>query len=67
MFKLLVIILTTFVSESFAQACEFAWPENKKAAVSLTYDDGMQTHLENAIPALNDVGIRGTFYLNGTR
>ncbi len=35
-----------------------------RGAVSLTCDDGMASHLETAIPMLDDLGIRGTFYLN---
>jgi hypothetical protein len=33
-------------------------------AVSLTFDDGTQNQLDKAIPALNEHGLRGTFYLN---
>jgi len=33
-------------------------------AVSLTFDDGTQNQLDKAIPALEDHGLRGTFYLN---
>lgn len=31
--------------------------------VSVTYDDGFDSHLDLAIPALNARGLRGTFYL----
>ena len=41
----------------------FAWPEGKKAAVSLTYDDGIQSQLDNAGPALDKAGLKGTFFL----
>jgi len=33
-----------------------------RAAVSLTYDDGMHEHLDHAMPDLEAVGLRGTFY-----
>jgi peptidoglycan/xylan/chitin deacetylase (PgdA/CDA1 family) len=36
---------------------------NKQAAVVLTYDDGLNVDLTNAIPALNKVGLKGTFYI----
>lgn len=39
------------------------WPGNAKAAVSLTYDDGMGSGLDHAIPDLESAGFRGTFYL----
>ncbi len=35
----------------------------KKAAVSLTYDDALNVHLDNVIPALDELGLKGTFYL----
>ena len=39
------------------------WPKDAKAAISLTYDDGLPDNLDWAIPDLNERGIRGTFYL----
>ncbi len=39
------------------------WPKDAYAAVSLTYDDGNENNLEQAIPDLEDAGLRGTFYL----
>ncbi len=36
----------------------------KKAAVVLTYDDALNVHLDNAIPALEARGLQGTFYLS---
>ncbi len=41
------------------------WPEGKKAAIVLTYDDGLDSHLKNAIPQLNAYNIKGTFFLYG--
>lgn len=38
---------------------------NKKCAVSLTYDDALNVDLDNAIPALDSLGLKGTFYLFG--
>lgn len=35
-----------------------------KAIICLTYDDGMETHLTNAIPQLDSIGLKGTFFLN---
>ena len=43
----------------------FSWPEGKKAAVSLTYDDGLDCHLDVAVPALEKHGLKGTFYCTG--
>lgn len=41
----------------------FAWPEGKRAAVSLTYDDGLDGQLKHAVPSLEERGLRGTFFL----
>lgn len=37
---------------------------HKKCAVVLTYDDGLNVDLTNAIPALDSVSIKGTFYIS---
>ena len=46
-----------------AEESRFLWPNNKAAAVSLTYDDGLNSQLENAVPALERRGLRATFFL----
>jgi peptidoglycan/xylan/chitin deacetylase (PgdA/CDA1 family) len=43
----------------------FAWPSGAKAAVVLTYDDGVDVHLDHAAPDLEAVGLRGTFFVPG--
>jgi len=40
------------------------WLESCPGAVSLTFDDGMQSQLERAIPILEENGLLGTFYVN---
>jgi len=42
---------------------DFKWPNNKTAAVSLAYDDALDSQLDNAIPALNKHNFKGSFYL----
>lgn len=37
--------------------------QEMRAAVSLTYDDGIPNHLDIAMPMLEEFGFRGTFYL----
>lgn len=39
------------------------FPDHRGAAVSLTYDDGLPEHLDHAIPDLETLGLRGTFYV----
>jgi peptidoglycan/xylan/chitin deacetylase (PgdA/CDA1 family) len=57
---LLTILLLTVVAYSYAQN---PW-NNKKCAVVLTYDDALNVHLDNAIPQLDSLGLKGTFYLS---
>jgi len=49
---------------AFAQTTS-VW-NNKQCAVVLTYDDAIDVDLDNALPALDSVGLRGTFYLIGS-
>ncbi|HCL30857.1 MAG TPA: hypothetical protein DIC52_20795 [Candidatus Latescibacteria bacterium] len=44
-----------------------SWPDGCKAAVSLTFDDGARSQLQEAVPRLDDAGLAGTFYLNPYR
>ena len=39
--------------------------KNKKAAVVITYDDAIDQHLDNAIPVLDSLGLKATFYITG--
>jgi peptidoglycan/xylan/chitin deacetylase (PgdA/CDA1 family) len=39
------------------------WLNGKKAALSFTFDDARQTQLTNAIPCLDQYGIKATFYV----
>ena len=40
------------------------WTDGRFGAVSLTFDDGIVTQLDNAIPCLDRHDLKGTFYLN---
>ncbi len=54
----LVIIANAFAQDSRP------W-NNKKAAVVITYDDAINEHLDNAIPLLDSLGLKATFYVTG--
>ena len=41
----------------------FEWKDGRSAALSFTFDDGLASHLDVAIPALEEHGFRGTYYL----
>ncbi len=43
----------------------YTWPNNARAAVSLTYDDGMDSQFENAVPALKKYNLKATFFPTG--
>jgi len=38
----------------------------KQCAVVLTYDDALNIHLDQVVPALDSLGLKGTFYLIGS-
>lgn len=42
---------------------QFVWPNGARAAISLAYDDAIDSQLDHAIPALDRHGLKGTFYL----
>jgi peptidoglycan/xylan/chitin deacetylase (PgdA/CDA1 family) len=42
----------------------FPWPDECDGAVSLTFDDGLPSQLERAVPLMSKAGLRGTFYVN---
>ena len=39
------------------------WPQDRTAAISLTFDDAMETQLDNAGPVLKNHDLRGTFFV----
>lgn len=46
-----------------AQAAPLAWPGGAQAAVSLGYDDGLDSQLDHVVPALNKRGLKASFYV----
>lgn len=61
------LILLVFILIS--NYCSYTQNQNlwngKKCAVVLTYDDAMNGHLDNAIPVLDSLGLKATFFLSG--
>lgn len=61
-----VLILVVFLGIELPLVAQpIKWPEGKKAAVVLTYDDGLNSQLDIAIPQLDIFGFKGTFFLYG--
>ena len=55
----------TPTAAAWAQGAATAWPEGRRAAVSLTYDDGLDSQLDNAVPQLDALGLKATFFVTG--
>jgi peptidoglycan/xylan/chitin deacetylase (PgdA/CDA1 family) len=49
--------------EAAAAPPQRVWPGGAKAAVSLTYDDALNSQLDNAVPELKRLGMKATFFL----
>jgi sialate O-acetylesterase len=59
LFSLIILVLP-------ARAQDKALWNNKQCAVVLTYDDAVDIDLDNVIPALDSLKLKGTFYLIGS-
>jgi hypothetical protein len=61
----LAVLLPALLAASPAAlaAASFHWPNGARAAVSLAYDDALDSQLDNAIPALDKYRLKGSFYL----
>jgi beta-glucosidase len=74
----LMIIIIAFIAnaltiQSHAQAydkggaqkkSDFKWPEGKKMAISLTFDDARLSQPDFGIPLLDKYGVKATFYVS---
>src|ERR1051326_6831686 len=58
-----VILLSIIAFSSYSQ--DKAMWKNKKCAVALTYDDAIDVDLNNAIPVLDSLNLKATFYIIG--
>jgi peptidoglycan/xylan/chitin deacetylase (PgdA/CDA1 family) len=54
-------------TRSTAPASRFPWPEGKRVAVCLTFDDARPSQADVGIPILNEYGLRATFYVSPSR
>lgn len=62
--KVALLCLCLFVYTTTKAQQKGGW-NGKQCAVVLTYDDALQVHLDNVIPVLDSLGLKGTFYLSG--
>jgi peptidoglycan/xylan/chitin deacetylase (PgdA/CDA1 family) len=58
-------IIAFLFSTVLLNAQERAPWNNKKCAVSLTYDDALNVQLDYAVPLLDSLGLKATFYVPG--
>lgn len=63
--KLLLVTVITCIAIHLPAQNTQPW-NNKKCAVVLTYDDALNVHLDNVIPLLDSLGLKGTFYLSAS-
>lgn len=64
--QVVTMLAATSLAAPFATAGDrepFHWPGGQRAAVSLAYDDALESQLDHAIPALDRHGFKGSFYL----
>lgn len=50
-----------------ADASDFTWPEGKRMAISLTFDDARLSQIDKGIPLLDSRGVKATFYVSPDR
>jgi peptidoglycan/xylan/chitin deacetylase (PgdA/CDA1 family) len=67
--KALFLILISFLYEASADEEVVArteilnWPEGKRAAISITYDDGTENQFKVALPIMQRLGLPATFFI----
>jgi len=64
-YKYLLGLILLIAYQTVNAQTKTTW-NNKECAVVLTYDDAINADLDNAIPALDSLGLKGTFYLIGS-
>lgn len=60
---ILSIILLGINGVVLAQSEKFPWPEGEKMALSLSFDDAASSQLTNAVPVLDEYGVKATFFV----
>jgi len=62
--KLVLLFLFVSILQAKAQQ-KITWPHHKKAVIVLTYDDALESQLNNAVPQLEAAHFPATFFLTG--
>jgi hypothetical protein len=58
-----VCLLAVLTLLTFGSNAQQTWPNNQQVAISLSYDDALNSQLDNALPALNQRGLKASFYV----
>lgn len=58
------ILLSSHFSFAQERGKPITWPDGKKIAISLSFDDARLSQVDAGIPMLNEYGAKATFYLN---
>ncbi len=60
--KYIFLVISLFTGLACYTQNNQPW-QGKKCAVVLTYDDAIDQHLDNAVPVLDSLGLKATFYI----
>jgi peptidoglycan-N-acetylglucosamine deacetylase len=63
LFLLLLLLGTRGFSFAQQTTPAFPWPEGKRVAVSLSFDDGRKSQVDAGIPLFDEYKVQGTFYV----
>ncbi|CAN5281170.1 polysaccharide deacetylase family protein [soil metagenome] len=62
--KIFTVLFFVMPPYLFAQSnITFSWPQNARAAVSLSFDDGRQSQVEGGTVLLDSMNVKATFYV----
>jgi peptidoglycan/xylan/chitin deacetylase (PgdA/CDA1 family) len=59
---LIILMLAGFAAHA---QDKMKWPDHKKAAIVLTYDDALESQLKVAVPQLETAHLKATFFITG--
>ena len=62
-FSLVLVASCSHKNDIVGNTSVTLWPDGKKSAISITYDDGTINQFTVARPIMNEVGFPGTFYI----
>jgi len=63
-FFIVCCLLNASPQTAISGKASFNWPEGKKMALSLTFDDARLSQVEKGIPLLDKYGVKATFYIS---